>query len=403
MSVRHAVIIDRTGGTAWRRSNGRSLLTDRGWRITVITDQPTGDLPAGVVEMAIGSFTEERIASALATAEAEQPIDRISTCSEYHLVTAANARQARGLPGHTTEYTIALRDKWEMKQRCRRGGIRCLAGEIASEPADPTGIGDISKGLVLKPRTESGAKGVTLCSDWPALRAAIGELDRPEAYLVEPFCSLPMLHIDGIVHGHRTILQVSRYIRPCHVAGGTIPLSSMTVDDPTILRQAADFMNKIIREWSITGDVIHCEAFWDGTEFIFCEIAGRPGGAGVPEVFRLTKGFDLRHAKTLIDVGDDPFADFAEPVAAHGGWTVHHSPFEGKVLIDDTAVAGHRTRRISAAPDRYVPGFAGVGVATYSFADDDPHQIAGLISAYEKQVRIMPLLHSPTSNTGEAC
>ncbi|QYF89550.1 acetyl-CoA carboxylase biotin carboxylase subunit family protein [Arthrobacter sp. PAMC25284] len=341
--------------------------------------------------MAIGPFSEEKILRTLDQIEQTRSIDRLSTCSEYFLAVMAQARVVRGIPGNAPAYVARMRDKWQMKQTAQTYGLACLPGFLATDPPSEAPCWGQYDGYVLKPRAESGAKGVRVVSTWPALLAAITELDDPTSWLVEPYFDATVLHIDAIVSGGDLDLQVSRYCRPCNKTGGAVPLSSVTVSDPLINALSSNFIEQVIRAWGIANDVIHCEAFWDDSELTLCETAGRPGGAGVPEVFRLTRGADIRHAKTLLDFGLDPGIARSTPAAPHGGWTVIYSPFDGPGKVHDEQLSGHATRRVLGLTDPYVGGLAGVGIATYAFAEGNPKRVLELIQTYEENVRVSPL------------
>lgn len=388
---RHAVVVDRTGGKSWRTRVGTGLLPPQEWDLTVVTDRrPSGATPPGVRLIEIGDLTDGGIRQAVTAIAASRPIDRMSTVSEFFLTTIAALREELRIPGKTLDYTRRFRDKWLMKQRAQDLSIPCAVGVRASEVDNWPVARRAQHGYVVKPRLESGARGVSVVPGWDQVVDLVADLPDPAGHLVEEFDPSPLLHVDGVVVGSRVVLQVSRYVRPCHSSGGAVPLSSYTVDDAALVARVSEFMDRVIAGWPLYDDTFHCELFDAPGRLSLCEIAARPGGAGVPEVFRATRGIDLRHAKTLLDLGLDPLPLAAStPIAAHGGWTVVYASAAGPARVDDSAVAGHRTREVypSGPP---VLDIAGVGIATYTFTADHSDQVVRLIDRYEKGVRVTP-------------
>ena len=80
----------------------------------------------------------------------------------------------------------------------------------------------------------------------------------------------------------------------------------------------------MVQVWALHDDVFHCEAFLVEGSLVFSQLAGRPGGAGVPEVFDVVHGADLRWTKTLLDLGLDPRSAPSRLGVSHqaAGWTV---------------------------------------------------------------------------------
>lgn len=342
--------------------------------------------------MEIGDFTERSIREAVGALHSQIPIDRLSTGSEFFLSTIADLRETLGIPGKDRVQAALVRDKWRMKQRAMDIGLPTEYGMLASEIGGWQQNEVAERRYVLKPRAESGSRGVTVLADWQSVLKHVEGLGDASQFLVEVFNPSPVLHIDGLVVGSDLIFQVSRYVRPCYTTGGRTPLSSFTVDDERLLSRASHFIAKLTAGWPIQDDVFHCELFDSPAGLSLCEVAARPGGAGVPEVFQATKGINLRHAKTLLDFGLDPL-EISErgPLAAHGGWTVVYSPWEGPVRVDDSSVAGHVSREVRGPHDPRIENIAGVGVATYAFAANTTSEAQWLIQLYEDGVQVFPL------------
>ncbi|KQQ96198.1 hypothetical protein ASF72_19080 [Arthrobacter sp. Leaf141] len=386
---RRAVVVDRTGRTVLGRE-GRRAVAD-GWDLTLIVGRDQVGRAAGARVVEVDDLTAASVTEALTLVQQKYgPVDRIATISEYLLLPVAQLREEQDIPGHGVEYTARLRDKWAMKQQARAAGLRHVDGLLAQQVAAGKRLPTHGPGYVLKPRAESGARGVQVLASWHEVVAAVDSLVDPERWLIERFAVGEVLHVDGFAAKGRVEMQVSRYLRPCHTTGGIVPLSSLTVDDAELRAEAETFTREILSAWGIADDVFHCELFVENDGLTLCEVAGRPGGAGVPEVFALTRGVDLRHAKLRLDLGQVPDAGRIPPVAEHGGWTVVYPQSPGDRCIDDTQLRGHRTRRTVAPGDLFLDGLAGIGVATYSFAEDSSQRVREFIDRYEREVRVLP-------------
>jgi len=391
-SVRaRGVVIDRSGGRPWLTPAGDSVIPGDEWDLTILVDVRPGYVPRDVEIVEIGNFTDASIHAAVADLAAQGPLNRISTTSEHFLQTVATLREQYAITGNGVQYTARLRDKWLMKQCALRHQIRTLDGTRADQ-LDPWLEHTTSDGgYVLKPRDESGSAGVNLVPEKDTLRRAVESLSDPSAYLVEVCSQHPILHVDVVVSNGRAIYQVSQYERPCHVSGRSTPLSSFTIDDPTLLADVDETVDKILAAWEVDNDVLHIELFAEPSGVVLLELAGRPGAAGVPEVFAHTRGIDLLHAKTRLDFGIDPLPFATPPPARHAGWTVIYAPTEDPAVVDDHTVSGHATRSVLDPHARRIDGVAGLGVATYSFMASSVPEVRAMIGTYERDVRVRAL------------
>lgn len=353
-------------------------MADYGLHTVVVSDRPglhynqvgnagqDGDVTLHIVET-LGYDTVLDLAARYAGR-----IAGITTTSELFLLLTAHVRESLDLPGKTREYTIKLRDKWAMKQAARAFDIRTAAGVLAPAALaddwtrarwDP----DASR-FFVKPRWLSGSRGTNEAHGSTELRRLLDRLG-PQAgdYLVEEYVDGPLFHIDGLVTAGSLDFIVSAYERPTHTAGGGIPLSSATVDDPELLGRAGDFISSVVEAWGLYDEVFHCEAFLVDGDFVFCELAGRPGGAGVPEVYDLVRGIDLRWAKTALDLGLSParLPSRLNVRFGAGGWTVIYDP-----PASDPTFRGfteHVTADIRPPAMQRTNGHTGVGAATFVF------------------------------------
>lgn len=383
------IIIDRSGGRPWITSSGASVIPTDEWDLTALVAAAPERVPEGV-RIVVSDFDEPSLRHAVAQQAQAEPVHRLSTTSEHFLGLAAQLREDHGIAGNGVSYTTRLRNKWSMKQRALAHGIRTLPGTRADELTPWLDTVTADHGFVLKPLEESGSVGVQLLGDKSELRRAVRGLDEPSRHLVEVRSPHPVLHVDVVVTARDLVMEVSQYERPCHESGRGTPLSSFTVDDAQLRREAEQAVRAIVQAWEIHADVLHIEFFADPAGLVLLELAGRPGAAGVSAVFSHTRGSDLLHAKTRLDFGIDPLRFRSTPIARHGGWTVLYAPTNEPADVDDTAVKGHATRDVLDPGARRVDGVAGLGVATYTFAEDSVAAVRERIRTYEEQVVVSP-------------
>ena len=259
--------------------------------------------------------------------------------------------------------------------------------------------------IVLKPRAACGSRGVRVLSSWPVLQGWLGEEFTPGTHLCEEFVDAPLCHVDAVVRDGEPVWDVSVYARDTVALRHGLPLSSATVADPAV-RTAAGAPPR--RRSSTPGGCARACCTWrrspPGERLTFCEVAARPGGAGVTEAFRATNGVDLRHAKILADAGEDPPAGRRDPVAAA-------RRLDGALLRRRTAAG---VRRLGASPrtPTHAPctpasatpsprrRFSGSGVSTHVFVHDSHTEVYRLLARAERGIRVV--WHRPGRRRGAA-
>jgi hypothetical protein len=386
----HVLLLDRLGSAAWSLPDGSPVLPADRFRLSVLSSAD-GSGPADLaVRTDVGDgFALEELARAV---HAAHPVDRVAAVSEGLLEPAARLRLLLGTAGERPEEVRRFVDKAVMKRIARRHGIRCADGLLAHSPQDVTGMFDRYGKIVLKPRAASGSRGVTVLSSWPALQSWLREEFTPGTHLCEEFVDAPVCHIDAVVRDGEPVWNVSVYARDTMALRPGRPLSSVTAADPAVRAAAGRLLAQVVDAWRVRTGVLHLEAFATRRGLTFCEVAARPGGAGVTEAFRATNGVDLRHAKILADAGEDPLAGRREPVAAYAGWTVHYCGGGRLLEYDDSALAPHTyARSVHARVGDTVPAssFSGTGVSTHVFVHDSHTELDRLLARAEREIRVV--------------
>lgn len=130
-------------------------------------------------------------------------IDAIVTAAtDKPLVMMARVAEKYGFPFYSIETAQWSTDKYQMKQRFLVGGVPCARGRLIAkvEEAD-----DLYYPLIVKPRDNSGSRGVKLCRNKKELQEAMQEAlqySHLDTVLVEEYIegreySIEGLHYDG--------------------------------------------------------------------------------------------------------------------------------------------------------------------------------------------------------------
>lgn len=126
----------------------------------------------------------------------------VTAATDKPLVMMARVAKELGLRFYSEETAVWSTDKYQMKQRFIEGGIPCARGRIIKN-ADEAASLDFP--LILKPRDNSGSRGVIFCNDMESLRDAMKETlqyTRMDSVLIEEFIegkeySIESLHYNG--------------------------------------------------------------------------------------------------------------------------------------------------------------------------------------------------------------
>ncbi|MFF1508331.1 ATP-grasp domain-containing protein [Streptomyces sp. NPDC058326] len=388
----HVLLVDRTLPASLLGDDGEPLFPADRYRLTLLGGPATGSVAPAELAMTADVFDDALLTRLADTAHAVAPVDRVVCLSERLLEPAARLRHRFGTPGDPTAYVRSFRDKALMKQRAAAAGIRHARGHVLHSADTLRTAFDRYGAVVVKPRSSAGSRGVSVLRTAPAVEAWLRTEFVPGVHLVEEYVDGAMCHIDAVVQGDFLRWDVSAYRQDTlsHTRGA--PLSSVTAEDGALRAAAGELLGAVVRGWGVEAAVLHLEAFWDGSALTFCEVAARPGGGGVLEAFRATRGIDLDHAKLLIDAGEDVRRLAGDPVAGHAGWTVHYAPSGVLRAYDDSAVGGAAlARRITArVGDTFaLSGFAGTGLSTHVFADDSADKVARLVESAERDITIV--------------
>jgi carbamoyl-phosphate synthase large subunit len=126
----------------------------------------------------------------------------VTAATDKPLVMMARVAKELHLPFYSVETAQWSTDKFQMKQRFIEGGVPCASGRLAKNLDEIT---DLQLPLIIKPRDNSGSRGVILCRNQQELADAFNEAlgySHLDSVLVEEFIegqeySIESLHYNG--------------------------------------------------------------------------------------------------------------------------------------------------------------------------------------------------------------
>ena len=228
-------------------------------------------------------------------------VDRLEATVEAHIMAAAKAREAAGIPGTSVRTAYLCRDKPAMKEALREAGIPCAQSTRAGEPQEARDFAaQVGYPLIIKPPAGAGASGTWKVRDSKDLERVIwdcGLADGAEV-AIEEFIEghegyLDTLTINGevvhefITHYYPNVLEAmrQRWISPQMVTTNRIEAPGY--------REVRAMARDVIRILDIGTSATHMEWFAGPKGLKFSEIGCRPPGVGQWDVYNAANEFDL--------------------------------------------------------------------------------------------------------------
>lgn len=247
---------------------------------------------------------------------AEHRITGVTVLHEGDMDLAARLRQRSGLRGPWQDDVKPFRDKALMKTRAQASGIE-VAAWVQPRTADEARAFAEAEGfpLVFKERSGFNAIGLRILRDEASFEESLTEAyaagDRDDV-LLEAFVPGRMCHVDGVVRdGRLAMAWPSQYQYDLSsFASDAGPRIDLTLDEddpvtPRLLDLAERVLAALAPEGSRLRDhAFHMEVFLTPDDrLVLCEIACRPGGAKIREVFHSLFGVHLGEYAVRADAG----------------------------------------------------------------------------------------------------
>ncbi len=228
-------------------------------------------------------------------------VDRLEATVEAHMMAVARVREACSIPGTSVRTTFLCRDKPAMKEVLREADVPC-AQSTGAESADDVRrfAEEVGYPLILKPHDAAGAAGTYRADDEASLEEAIRDthVDQGKPTAVEEFvegheafydtltANGEVVH-DFISHYYPSVLEAmrTRWISPQI-------LTTNRVDEESY-QEVRALGKRVVEVLGIETSATHMEWFFGPKGLKFSEIACRPPGVSVWDLYGAANDLDL--------------------------------------------------------------------------------------------------------------
>ena len=297
-------------------------------------------------------------------------IDAIVTAAtDKPLVMMARVAKELNLPFYSVETVQWSTDKFQMKERFELGGVPHAQGRLISKVEEAEGL---VFPVIVKPRDNSGSRGVKLCRDKNELQISIDEaLDNSklDTVLVEEFIEGPEYSIESLHHdGKSEVIQFTEKKTtefPYNVELGHIQPANISDENKQKIRE---IISKIGKALNFVNCPSHTELKINDRGIFVIETSPRLGGdyitstltplsTGVnleDELLRTALGETINPQPEAVQYSGVRFFDFEE------GSVIKHVPDEKFVMawphVVDFSInlkEGEKVNRITSSLNRY--------------------------------------------------
>lgn len=172
-------------------------------------------------------------------------IDAIVTAAtDKPLVMMARIAEKYHFPFYSVETAQWSTDKFQMKQRFMEGGVPCAKGRLVKSADE---VEDFEYPVIVKPRDNSGSRGVKLCRSKEELEASMNEaleVSKLDTVLVEEYIEGPEYSIEGLHHdGKSEVIQFTEKKTtefPYNVELGHIQPANISKENQQKIREIVD-------------------------------------------------------------------------------------------------------------------------------------------------------------------
>lgn len=297
-------------------------------------------------------------------------IDAIVTAAtDKPLVMMARIAEKYGFPFYSVETAQWSTDKFQMKQRFMEGDVPCAKGRLVKSVSE---VEDFEYPVIIKPRDNSGSRGVKLCRCKEELETSMSEAfeeSKLDTILVEEFIEGPEYSIEGLHHdGKSEVIQFTEKKTtefPYNVELGHIQPANISDD---IKQQIREIVAKIGKALRFENCPSHTELKINERGVFVIETSPRLGGDYITSILTpLSTGINVEDELLKIALGE---AINPKPEAVQYSGVRFFSFEEGSVIkhVPDTKFVktwshvvdfsfnlkeGEKVNRITSSLNRY--------------------------------------------------
>ncbi len=235
-------------------------------------------------------------------------IDAIVTAAtDKPLVMMARVAKELNLPFYSVETAQWSTDKFQMKERFELGGVPHAQGRLISKVEEAEGL---VFPVIVKPRDNSGSRGVKLCRDKNELQISIDEAlenSKLDTVLVEEFIEGPEYSIESLHHdGKSEVIQFTEKKTtefPYNVELGHIQPATISDENKQKIRE---IVAKIGKALNFENCPSHTELKINERGIFVIETSPRLGGDYITSTLTpLSTGVNLEDELLKISLGEE--------------------------------------------------------------------------------------------------
>lgn len=234
-------------------------------------------------------------------------IDAIVTAAtDKPLVMMARVAKELNLPFYSVETAQWSTDKFQMKERFELGGVPHAQGRLIGKVEEAEGL---VFPVIVKPRDNSGSRGVKLCRDNNELQISINEAlenSKLDTVLVEEFIEGPEYSIESLHHdGKSEVIQFTEKKTtefPYNVELGHIQPANISDENKQKIRE---IISKIGKALNFENCPSHTELKINNRGIFVIETSPRLGGDYITSTLTpLSTGVNLEDELLKISLGE---------------------------------------------------------------------------------------------------
>lgn len=234
-------------------------------------------------------------------------IDAIVTAAtDKPLVMMARIAEKYGFPFYSVETAQWSTDKFQMKERFELGGVPHAQGRLISKVEEAEGL---VFPVIVKPRDNSGSRGVKLCRDKNELQISIDEAlenTKLDTVLVEEFIEGPEYSIESLHHdGKSEVIQFTEKKTtefPYNVELGHIQPANISDENKQKIREIIAKIGKVLNFENCPS---HTELKVNDRGVFVIETSPRLGGDYITSTLTpLSTGVNLEDELLKISLGE---------------------------------------------------------------------------------------------------
>lgn len=238
---------------------------------------------------------------------AKHGIDAIVTAAtDKPLVMMARIAEKYGFPFFSVDTAKWSTDKFQMKQRFLEGGVPCAKGRLVKSIEETD---DLVFPVIVKPRDNSGSRGVKLCRSKEELDASMREafeVSKLDTVLVEEFIEGQEYSIEGLHHdGKDEVIQFTEKKTtefPYNVELGHIQPANISEENKQKIREIVAKIGKALKFENCPS---HTELKINDRGIFVIETSPRLGGDYITSTLvPLSTGVNLEDELLIISLGE---------------------------------------------------------------------------------------------------